>query len=37
MLKGTGIFFIWKETLILLAMTALFITMSVKRFKIRLE
>lgn len=37
MLKGTGIFFIWKETLILLAMTTFFIAMSVKRFKIRLE
>jgi ABC-2 type transport system permease protein len=37
MLKGTGILFIWKETLILLGMTFIFIALSVKRFKIRLE
>jgi ABC-2 type transport system permease protein len=37
MLKGTGILFIWKETLILIGMTMLFIGLSVKRFKIRLE
>lgn len=37
MLKGVGIVFIWKETLILIGMTILFITLSVKRFKIRLE
>lgn len=37
MLKGTGLFFIWKETLILIAFTAFFIGMSVKKFKIRLE
>ncbi len=36
MLMGTGILFVWKETLILTAMTLLFIIMSVKRFKIRL-
>lgn len=37
MLKGVGIFFIWKETLILLAMTLFFLGLSVKKFKIRLE
>lgn len=37
MLKGTGILFIWKETLILLLMMVLLILASVKRFKIRLE
>jgi ABC-2 type transport system permease protein len=37
MLKGVGILFIWKETLILLGMTLLFISISVKKFKVRLE
>jgi ABC-2 type transport system permease protein len=37
MLMGTGILFVWKETLILLSMTIFFMTLSVKRFKIRLE
>ncbi|MEN8229099.1 MAG: ABC transporter permease [Bacteroidota bacterium] len=37
MLKGTGFMFIWKETLILLGMTLLFILAAVKRFNIRLE
>ena len=37
MLKGSGILFIWKETLIILAMTLFFIMASIKRFKIRLE
>jgi ABC-2 type transport system permease protein len=37
MLKGTGFAFIWKETLILLGMTFIFILASVKRFKIRLN
>jgi ABC-2 type transport system permease protein len=36
MLKGTGIQFIWKETLILLLMTVFFIGLSVRNFKIRL-
>jgi len=36
MIKGTGIMFIWKETLILLLMTALFIGVSVRKFKVRL-
>jgi len=37
MLKGVGIGYFWKETLILLAMTVFFILMSVKKFKTRLE
>jgi ABC-2 type transport system permease protein len=37
MLKGTGMAYIWKETLILLGMTIFFILVSVKRFKIRLN
>ncbi|MFD1163957.1 ABC transporter permease [Hwangdonia seohaensis] len=36
-LKGVGIQFIWKETLILLGMTVFFIALSVKKYKIRLE
>ena len=37
MLKGTGITFVWKETLILTGMTVFFIALSAKKFKIRLE
>jgi ABC-2 type transport system permease protein len=37
MLKGTGMGFIWKETLILLGMTVFFILAAVRRFKVRLE
>lgn len=37
MLKGTGMLFVWKETLILLAMTIFFIANAVRRFKTRLE
>jgi len=37
MLKGVGIQFIWKETLILVGMTVFFIGLSVKKYKIRLE
>ncbi len=37
MLKGVGILFIWKETLILMGMTLVFILVSVKKFKVRLE
>lgn len=37
MLKGVGLQFIWKETLILLGMTVFFIGLSVKKYKIRLE
>ncbi len=37
MLKGVGLAYVWKETLILLVMTSFFITLSVKKYKIRLE
>lgn len=37
MLKGVGISYFWKETLIIAFMTVFFIGMSVKKFKIRLE
>jgi ABC-2 type transport system permease protein len=37
MLKGTGFAFIWKETLILMGMTSLFLLAAVRRFNIRLE
>jgi ABC-2 type transport system permease protein len=37
MIKGTGLMFIWKETLILFIMTIIFIGISVRKFKIRLE
>jgi len=37
MIKGTGFAFVWKETLILLAMTLVFISVSLLKFKKRLE
>lgn len=37
MLKGMGIAHIWKETLVLIGMTILFLTISLKKFKIRLD
>jgi ABC-2 type transport system permease protein len=37
MIKGTGFIYIWKETLILTVMTLVFIGLSVRNFKIRLE
>jgi ABC-2 type transport system permease protein len=37
MLKGVGMEYVWKETLIILGMTILFIALSVRKFKIRLE
>jgi ABC-2 type transport system permease protein len=37
MLKGVGLFYVWKETAILIGMTLFFIAVSVKKFKIRLE
>jgi len=36
MLKGVGIEFIWKETLILAGLTLFFIALSVRKFKVRL-
>jgi ABC-2 type transport system permease protein len=37
MIKGTGLMYIWKETLILIIMTLVFTGLSVRKFKIRLE
>jgi ABC-2 type transport system permease protein len=37
MLKGTGMMYVWKETLILLGMTLFFIMVAIKKFKTRLE
>jgi ABC-2 type transport system permease protein len=37
MLKGLGMAYIWKETLIITGMALLFIALSIKKFKIRLE
>ncbi len=37
MIKGVGLRFLWKETLILLGMTVFFIVLSIKKYKIRLE
>lgn len=37
MLKGVGLAFLWKETLILLGMTVFFIVLSIKKYQIRLE
>jgi ABC-2 type transport system permease protein len=37
MLKGTGMVFIWKETLVLIGMMVFLIILSVRKFKIRLE
>jgi ABC-2 type transport system permease protein len=37
MLKGLGLTYVWKETLILFGMTVFFIFMSVKKFKVRLQ
>jgi ABC-2 type transport system permease protein len=37
MIKGTGISFIWKETMVIMMMTLLFIGISVKKFRIRLQ
>jgi ABC-2 type transport system permease protein len=37
MIKGTGFFYVWRETFILLSMTIIFIWISVRKFKVRLE
>ena len=37
MIKGTGFIYVWKETLILVAFTVLFIGLSVRNFRIRLR
>jgi ABC-2 type transport system permease protein len=36
MLKGNGFIYVWKETLILVLFTVVFILTSIKKFKIRL-
>ncbi len=37
MIKGNGLAYVWKETLIIFGFTVFFIGMSIKKFKIRLE
>jgi ABC-2 type transport system permease protein len=37
MIKGTGFYYVWFETLVLVIMTLIFIFLSYKKFKIRLE
>lgn len=37
MIKGTGFMYIWKETLVLILMTIVFIGLSIKNFKTRLQ
>ena len=37
MLKGSEIIYIWKETMILLLMISIFISLSIRNFKVRLE
>ena len=37
MLKGVGLAYLWKETMVLIGMSLFFIALSVKKYKIRLE
>jgi ABC-2 type transport system permease protein len=37
MIKGTGFLYVWKETLVLIAMTVFFMALSIRNFKLRLE
>jgi ABC-2 type transport system permease protein len=37
MIRGIGLEYLWKETLILAGMTLIFILLSIKKFKLRLE
>jgi ABC-2 type transport system permease protein len=37
MIKGTGFLYIWKEVLILSVMTLIFIGLSIRNFRIRLQ
>jgi ABC-2 type transport system permease protein len=37
MIKGTGFLYVWKETLVLIVMTMIFIGLSIRNFKIRLQ
>jgi ABC-2 type transport system permease protein len=36
MLQGNGIEYVWRETLILMGFTAFFLTLSIKKFNVRL-
>jgi ABC-2 type transport system permease protein len=36
MIKGLGFRYVWKETLILMGMTIVLLTVSIRNFKIRL-
>ena len=37
MLKGTDFTYVWKETLILMAMTTFYIVLATRKFKVRLQ
>jgi ABC-2 type transport system permease protein len=37
MLKGLGIAYVWKETLVLVGMSAILLSLALKRFNIRLS
>ncbi len=37
MIKGTGFLYVWKETLVLIVMTVIFMALSIRNFKLRLE
>jgi ABC-2 type transport system permease protein len=37
MIKGTGFLYVWKETLVLVVMTVVFMGISVRKFRIRLQ
>lgn len=37
MIKGEGIMYVWKEILIMIGMTVFFLTLSIKKFKVRLS
>ena len=37
MLKGTGLPSVWQETLVIVSVTAFFLALSARQFKIRLE
>jgi ABC-2 type transport system permease protein len=37
MIKGTGFIYVWRETLILAVMTVVFMGLSIKNFRLRLQ
>ena len=37
MLKGLDFSYIWKETLVLITMAVVFLSLAMKKFKVRLE